>query len=184
MKRIPTTCLSLVFTFCAQASVAQQPILSPRDSTEVRLSGHRIFISYGSPSMRGRKIFGGLRPYNVWWRTGANEATSFVTETDLIMGDSVVPKGEYTLYTMPAETKWTLMVNKETGQWGTVYHPEYDLFRLPLGKRTLREPVEKLKIALEKTNSKSGILKISWETTEVWIDLKVSNNKKNGQKGK
>jgi len=167
-----------------QGAVAQQPILSPRDSTEVRFNGRRVYIDYGSPSMRGRKIFGGLRPFNVWWRTGANEATSFVTDANLLMGDSVVPKGEYTLYTLPSETKWTLMINKETGQWGTVYHPEYDLLRLPLKKRTLKEPVEKLKIVLEKVDLTSGVLKISWETTEVWIDFKMKNNKKNGQKGK
>lgn len=163
---------------------AQQPILSPRDSTEVRFNGKRVFIDYGSPSMRGRKIFGGLRPLNVWWRTGANEATSFVTDADLVIGDSVLPKGEYTLYTLPAENKWTLMINKETGQWGTVYHPEYDLLRLPLKKRMLKESVEKLKITLEKVNSTAGVLKIAWETTEVWIDFKLKNNRKNSQKGK
>ncbi len=167
-----------------QGAVAQQPILSPRDSTEVRFNGQRVYIDYGSPSMRGRKIFGGLRPFNVWWRTGANEATLFVTDADLIMGDSVVPKGEYTLFTLPTETKWTLMINKETGQWGTVYHPEYDLFRLPLKKRTLKEPVEKLTIVMEKVDVTSGVLKISWETTEVWIDFKLKNDKKKGQKGK
>lgn len=165
---------------CSSLSTAQQPILSPRDSVEVRIAGKRIFIDYGRPSMRGRKIFGGLRPFNQWWRTGANEATSFKTEADLVLGDSLIPKGEYTLYTLPSETQWKIMINKQTGQWGTVYNPEYDLVRLPLKKRTLKEPVEKLTIELAKTNTTSGVLKIMWETTEVWIDFKVkTNNKQN-----
>ena len=161
---------------CSGAIPAQQPILSPRDSVELRLAGKRIFIDYGRPSMRERKIFGGLRPYNQWWRTGANEATSFITEADLIMGASVIPKGEYTLYTLPSETQWKIMINKETGQWGTVYNPEYDLVRLPLKKRTLKEPVEVLTILLEKANTTSGVLKILWEKTEVWIDFKMKEN--------
>ncbi len=173
-------CLAATFVVAGKIAFAQQPILSPRDSVEVTIMGKRVFIDYGRPSMRGRKIFGGLRPYNQWWRTGANEATTFTAEADLLMGDSVIPKGEYTLYTLPSENQWKMMINKQTGQWGTVYNSEYDLVRLPLKKRTLKEPVEKLTIVLEKTNTTSGILKIIWETTEVWIDFKVkTNNKKN-----
>jgi len=157
---------------------AQQPILSPRDSTEIKFNGKQIFIDYGRPSMRGRKIFGGLVRYNQWWRTGANEATSFITGVDLIMGDSLIPKGEYTLYTLPSETQWKIMINKETGQWGTVYNASYDLVRLPLKKRVLKDPVERLTILLEKTGSNAGVLKIAWETTEVWIDFRVKENGK------
>jgi hypothetical protein len=164
----------------AQTSAAQQPILSPRDSVELRFNGKRIFIDYGRPSMRGRRIFGGLVRYNQWWRTGANEATSFITELDLIMGGSLVPKGAYTLYTLPSETQWKIMINRETGQWGTVYNPEYDLVRLPMKKSKLKNPVEQLTISLEKTGLSSGILKISWETTEVSIDFRVRNT--NGKK--
>ena len=162
------------------ATLAQQPILSPRDSVELRLAGKRIFIDYGRPSMRERRIFGVLVPYNRWWRTGANEATSFITEADLIAGDSLIPKGEYTLFTLPSETGWKMMINKETGQWGTTYNSEYDLLRVPMKRRTLKEPVEVLTILLEKANTTSGVLRILWEKTEVWVDFRLKeNNRKN-----
>lgn len=164
---------------------AQQPILSPRDSVQIRFNGKparngeaqmssgRIFIDYGRPSMRGRVIMGGLVPYNKWWRTGANEATSFVTEMDLRLGDTVVPKGAYTLYTLPSAKQWKLMINRQTGQWGTVYDPSLDLVRLPMKKRTLKTPVEKFTILLERTGSRSGVLRLRWERTEVYVPFTV-----------
>jgi hypothetical protein len=158
---------------------SQQPILSPRDSVQVRFNGKRILIDYGRPSMRGRVIMGALVPYNRWWRTGANEATSFVTEADLRMGDTVVPRGAYTLYTLPSEKQWKLMVNRQTGQWGTVYDPSLDLARLPMKKKTLRSPVEKFTILLERNGQRSGVLRMRWERTEVWIPFTVLPNTSN-----
>lgn len=167
---------------------AQQPILSPRDSVQIRFNGSpprnggpataggRIFVDYGRPSMRGRVIMGGLVPYNKWWRTGANEATSFITDVDLRLGDTVVPKGAYTLYTLPSAKQWKLMVNRQTGQWGTVYDPSLDLVRLPMKKRTLKNPVEKFTILLERTGSRSGVLRLRWERTEVYVPFTVLGN--------
>ena len=159
-------------TLLPLSTIAQQgpqPLLSPRDSTEVVMSGKRIKIDYGRPSMRGRKIMGELVPYNRWWRTGANEATSFVTEADLEMGGVSIPRGSYTLYTLPSETQWKLIVNKQTGQWGTIYKAELDLARLNLQKRLLRRPVEKLTITLKKNDNGAGVLRIEWERTSLWI---------------
>lgn len=167
---------------------AQQPVLSPRDSVQIRFNGGsarrgepataggRVFIDYGRPSMRGRVIMGGLVPYNKWWRTGANEATSFVTDVDLRLGDVLVPKGAYTLYTLPSAKQWKLMVNRQTGQWGTVYDPSLDLVRIPMKKRALKNPVEKFTIVLEKTGSRSGILRMRWERTEVYLPFTVVTN--------
>jgi hypothetical protein len=164
---------------------AQQPILSPRDSVQIRFNGKparqngpsetggRIFIDYGRPSMRGRVIMGGLVPYNKWWRTGANEATSFITDMDLRLGDTVVPKGAYTLYTLPSAKEWKLMINRQTGQWGTVYDPSLDLVRLPMKKRTLKAPVEKFTILLERSGPRSGVLRMRWERTEVYVPFTV-----------
>lgn len=175
-------------TWFAPEIAAQQPILSPRDSVQVRFngkpsrngetqpSGGRIFIDYGRPSMRGRVIMGGLVPFNKWWRTGANEATSFITDVDLRLGDTVVPKGAYSLYTLPSAKQWKLMVNRQTGQWGTVYDPSLDLVRLPMKKRTLKTPVEKFTILLEKTGSRSGVLRMRWERTEVYVPFTVLGN--------
>jgi len=126
--------------------------------------------------MRGRTIMGGLVPFNKWWRTGANEATAFVTQADLVMGGETIPKGSYTLYTMPSEKQWKLMINKQTGQWGTVYNPDLDLVRLPLKKRMLKNPVEKFLISLEKTGSSSGVLKLTWEKTELSLNFKLKKS--------
>jgi hypothetical protein len=123
--------------------------------------------------MRGRKIMGGLVPFDKWWRTGANEATAFVTQTDLILGGEVIPKGTYTLYTMPSAKQWKLIINKQTGQWGTVYKPELDLVRIPLKKKMLKNPVEKFVITLEKTGKNSGGLRLMWEKTDLSVSFQV-----------
>lgn len=164
--------------FCPSPLSAQQqpqPILSPRDSTEVIISGKRIKIDYGRPSMRGRKIMGELVPYNKWWRTGANEATGFVTEADLEIDGVTLPKGSYTLYTLPTAKRWKLIINKQTGQWGTVYNPELDFARIDLARRVVRRPVEKLTISLRRTNNSSGTLTIEWERTVLSVPFKVRN---------
>lgn len=153
-----------------------QPLLSPRDSTEITVNGKHMKIDYGRPSMRGRKIMGGLVPYNRWWRTGANEATGFVTEADLMLGGVLIPRGSYTLYTLPSETQWKLIINKQTGQWGTVYNPEHDLARINLKKRKLKNPLEKLTISLVKNSNSAGMLKIEWEYTSLSLSFRVLKN--------
>jgi len=174
MVRFVIRFLPLVFFFRGLAP-AQQPLLSPRDSVEITIGGKKVSVNYGRPSMRGRKIMGDLVPYSRWWRTGANEATSFKTETDLIMGDSLIPKGSYTIYTLPSETRWRIIINRQTGQWGTEYEPADDLVRLPLEKKTLDSLVEKFEIQLKPTGPKSGRMTLTWEKTQLWIDFRVAN---------
>ena len=161
-----------------ESARSQQPLLSPRDSVEISFNGTNISVNYGRPSMRGRKIMGGLVPYNKWWRTGANEATAFVTGADLVIEGRTIPKGSYTLYTMPSEKQWKLMINKQTGQWGTVYNPDLDLVRLPLKKKMLKNPVEKFLITLAKTGSSTGVMKLTWEYTELSLNFRVQKNAK------
>ncbi|MGB2867243.1 MAG: DUF2911 domain-containing protein [Bacteroidota bacterium] len=180
MRRFNAIVLFVTLVGLIEYGEAQQPILSPRDSVEVVINGKKISVNYGRPSMRGRKIMGGLVPYNRWWRTGANEATAFVTEADILLGDSLVPRGSYTLYTMPSDKQWKILVNKQTGQWGTVYTPELDMLRLPLKKKMLKDPVEKFTIALEKNGNGSGVMKLMWEKTQLSINFKVLKEIKNG----
>lgn len=165
--------------FSAIPLVAQQPLLSPRDSSQIIISGKKIAVNYGKPSMRGRKIMGELVPYTRWWRTGANEATAFTTEADLEMNGVLIPKGSYTLYTLPSEKQWKLIINKQTGQWGTTYNPELDFARIDLSKKMLKSPVEKLAISFEKNGNGSGTLKIEWELTSLSIPFKVKNKEHN-----
>ena len=91
---------------------------SPADSTSGTVAGSMVKISYHSPSVKGRKIWGGLVPYDKVWRTGANEATIFTTSKAIKIGGKTLPAGKYSLYTVPGEKEWKIIFNSQTGQWG------------------------------------------------------------------
>jgi hypothetical protein len=139
----------------------------------VELKGKEVKIDYSRPSIRGRKIMGGLVPYGQVWRTGANEATSLTTGVDLSIGDTKVPAGKYTLYTLPGEKSWKLIINKQTGQWGTEYDQAQDLARVAMMKSALSSPVEQFTIKLEKTGADAANLVLEWETTRVAVPVRA-----------
>ena len=149
---------------------------SPPAVAEARLAGKAVTIHYNTPSIRGRKIMGGLVPYGKVWRTGANPATSFVADTDLTIGTLHVPAGKYTLYTLPAApgTPWMLIINKQTGQWGTEYDQAQDLGRTPMHAGTLPSTQEIMSISFEKTSGASTQLHVKWEKTDEFVDVKAS----------
>lgn len=141
----------------------------------------RITIDYGQPHARGRTIVGQVIPFDTPWRTGANEATSLVTDADITIGGAAVPKGSYTLYTLPSRGGWKLIINKNTGQWGTDYLPEHDLARVDLRTRQLREPLKSFSIWLVpevERNAEGGIagglsrgvLRLAWGDVELSTD--------------
>ena len=154
-----------------------QPLASPAAQAETQLGGKTLTIHYNAPSIRCRKIMGGLVPYGQVWRTGANPATSFTTATDLTIGTLHVPAGKYTLYTLPASagTPWQLIVNKETGQWGTVYHEAQDLGRTPMHEGTLPSPQEVMSISFEKSTPTSTQLHVRWENADEWVEIKAAH---------
>lgn len=139
--------------------------LSPPAETSVTINGKAITIKYSAPSMRGRKIFGGLVPYGQVWRTGANSATALHTDAALELGGLKVPAGNYTLYSLVDANQWTLIVNKQTGQWGTEYDQSKDLGRVPLKVSKTSAPVETMKIMLSAAGGSSGKLVLEWENT-------------------
>ena len=139
--------------------------LSPRDSLLATAGAANLRVDYSRPSRRGRLVFGGIVPWNRVWRTGANLATHFTTDRTLAFGNVVVPPGKYTLFTMPTEAGWTLIVNRQTGQWGTEYDASQDLARIPMRVSRLPTPVEKFTIAIEPRGA-GGMLRLSWDTTE------------------
>ncbi len=144
---------------------------SPRGSAEITLNGSKISVDYGRPSMRGRKIMGELVPYDQVWRTGANRATHFTTEADLVIGGVAVPKGTYTLFTLPSQSGWKLIVNKKTGQWGIPYSYENEeLARIDMKVEKLPSAIEQFTISLDKDGA-DGILKMEWETTRASVKL-------------
>lgn len=144
---------------------------SPPAKASVMLDGKAITIDYNTPHVRGRKIFGGHEPYGKVWRTGANPATSFKTAVNLKVGDAMVPAGSYTLYSIPSETTWKLIINKQTGQWGTQYDQSQDLARVDMMKKTLPSLQEVMSISFENTHGKSTELHIKWENTDVYVPI-------------
>ncbi len=152
-------------------AAANAPLPSPPAQADVTLGGKAVSIHYGAPSMRGRKIMGELVPYGKPWRTGANDATSFVTAADLKIGTLTVPAGSYTLYTLPNPGKWLLILNKQTGQWGTVYTESMDLGRTPMQQKTLPASQEVMSISFENTHGKSTELHVKWDKTDEYIAI-------------
>lgn len=166
--------LVLVLTAVMSAQQDKSARPSPPGRAEVTLKGKKVTIDYSRPSMRGRKIIGGLVPYGEVWRTGANEATTLTTEADLNIGGTNVPAGKYTLYTLPSEGTWKLIINKQTGQWGTVYDPSQDLARVDLKKSSLDQPVEQFTISFSKKNDSTADLILQWETTQLSVPVKAN----------
>jgi hypothetical protein len=137
----------------------------------VSLAGKTVTIKYSRPSMRGRKIVGGLVPYGQVWRTGANEATTLITPLPLKIGNLDVPAGQYTIWSLPSEGAWKLIINKQTGQWGTEYDESQDLGRVALQKSTLDHPVEQFLISWKKQSDRKADLFLEWERTRLSVSV-------------
>jgi len=154
----------------AEAPAQQQPA-SPRDTAELVHAGERILVDYGRPYMRGRTIMGGLVPYGEVWRTGANAATTFVTPRDVRIGGTSVPAGTYTLYTLPGESEWQLIINRQTGQWGTEYDQAQDLARVPMQVERTASPVDQFTITLR--DGSPAALVMEWENTRASVPMEI-----------
>jgi len=114
---------------------------------------------------------GDLVPYGQVWRTGANDATALTTPMDLNIGGTNVPAGKYTIYTLPSAGTWKLIINKQTGQWGTEYHQDQDLARVDMQKSQLSSPVEQFTISFNKKSENSADLVLEWETTKLSVPI-------------
>ena len=150
---------------------------SPPANAECKFSdGKTIKIDYSSPRVKGRKIFGAasdqaLVPYGEVWRTGANEATTFVTGANVTVGGKDVPAGSYTIFTVPSADKWTLIINKKTGEWGIPYKYEADeLARVPMTVSKTAAPVENFTIAFDHAGGKCT-LRFEWENVTASVDI-------------
>jgi len=150
---------------------------SPPASATCKFSdGKTIKIDYSSPRAKGRKIFGdasekALVPYGQIWRTGANDATTFVTDTNVTVGGKAVPAGSYTIFTVPKADAWSLVISKKTGEWGTDYPGEKeDLVRVPMTVSKTSAPVENFTIAFDQAGSKCT-LRTEWENTRASVDI-------------
>ena len=177
MRRMAIVCGSstLVVALAAGSLWAQQDKSkrpSPPATAQCKLAGGKtVTIDYSSPRKRGRNVFPDVVKYGDVWRTGANEATTFVTTADVMVGSAHVPAGSYTLFTIPGKDKWTLIISKKTGEWGTDYPGEKeDLARVDMKAGTASAPVENFTISFEKAGSGCN-LKLSWDTTTAWVSV-------------
>jgi Protein of unknown function (DUF2911) len=176
MPNIVSSCTGLFLCFAlGAASSAQQDNTkrpSPPAKAECKLPGEKnVTVDYSSPRAKGRKVYGELVPYGKVWRAGANDATTFVTDADLVVGGTSVPAGGYTIFTVPNADKWQLVISKKTGEWGTAYPgPGEDLARIDMKVSKLPSPIENFTIAFDQTSS-GCTLRMDWETTRASVGV-------------
>ncbi|RPI25711.1 MAG: DUF2911 domain-containing protein [Acidobacteria bacterium] len=150
---------------------------SPHDTISAvigdRRTGNRVTIVYGRPfkkdprSGEERKIWGTLVPYGKVWRTGADEATLFITQRPIMFGQVAIPAGAYSLFTLPAEDGTAkLIFNRQIGHWGTQYDEKQDFARVDLKKEALEKPADQFTMAIENSPDGGGIVKLMWENTQ------------------
>ncbi len=166
------TAFLLTMTILAAAQQDKSKRASPPANAQCQFSdGKSIKVDYSSPRAKGRKIMGDLVPYGQVWRTGANEATSFVTDTNLTAGGKDIPAGNYTIFTVPAADKWTLIINKKTGEWGIPYKYESDeLARVDMSMSKTSAPVENFTIAFDQKGN-TCTMRMEWENTRAQVDI-------------
>jgi hypothetical protein len=145
---------------------------SPPDTVRAAVGAANIEVAYSRPFKRGRVIFGNIVPWNQVWRTGANAATQLTTSADIMIGNTAVPAGKYTLWSLPTPNGAKLIINSQTGQWGTDYDMSKDFARVDLTQTILTKPVDEFTFAIV-PNGSAGVLKFSWDDREYSVPIRV-----------
>ena len=160
--------------FFGLVTIAAAQYKSPHESTSVDVGGHKITITYGRPSLHGRKMIGEHEPYGKVWRTGADECSTIQTDADLDINGLKVPKGTYGLFTIPEADSWTLIISKNAKQWGAFsYKESEDVGRTKMHVSKANSPVEEFTISM--TPAGDGFtLKLAWENVEASVPVKVA----------
>lgn len=176
---IPVALFAVATLASAQMNMGQDKSKrpSPPANAECKFSdGKTVKIDYSSPRAKGRKIFGAASDkavvrYGEVWRTGANEATTFVADTNVTVGGKAVPAGSYTIFTVPKADGWTLIISKKTGEWGTDYPGEKEDFaRVPMSVSKTSAPVENFTIGFDQVGNKCT-LRMEWENTSAKVEI-------------
>jgi hypothetical protein len=147
----------------AERATGQQQ-LSVRDTARAAIGAATLMVDYGRPLARGRTLLGDVIPYDRVWRTGANAATQLTTSAPVTLAGLSLPAGTYTLWTVPHVRGVDLVVNRQSGQWGTEYGRAHDLGRSPLTANSGDTTVERFTISIEPTGAGRGILALAWGT--------------------
>lgn len=148
--------------FTAQEATSGVHSLSVRDTLHATIGTATFTVDYGRPLARGRVLLGDVVPFDRVWRTGANAATQFTTSRPITLAGLALPAGTYTLWTIPHAHGADLVVNRQTGQWGTQYDPSRDLGRAPLATDSLASPVELFTISIDARDAQRGTLAMAW----------------------
>jgi hypothetical protein len=164
----------------AQKKAASTGGNSPHETTSAVIDGSRVTITYGRPFTKDpktgqpRKIWGGLVPWEKAWRTGSDEATVLITQKPLMFGETTVPAGAYTLYTIPSESGVSkLAISKNLGAWGVPVDEKNDLARVDMKKEPLDKPNEQFTMAVAKNPSGGGVIKLMWDDTQFSVPFTV-----------
>lgn len=177
-------CVMLCLSISLHAQKFRTPDKSPMDMAYFpdhfahdRKPGEKaiIRVTYSRPVKNGRDIFGKLVPYGQVWRTGANESSEIKFYQDVMLGGKSVKAGTYSLFTIPNETEWTIILNTDVDYWGAYkYNAEHDVLRIPAKVGTLTEPLESFSIQFESTGDKSGIMRLGWD--KIYAEVPFSFN--------
>lgn len=158
----------------AQEPKLELPQASPTSTVKQRVGVTDIEITYSRPSVKDRKIFGGLLPWNEVWRAGANNATKIVFSTPVKLNGTSIPAGTYGLFAIPGQNEWQVILNKISKQWGAyTYSAEDDVARIPAKPQALTQPVETFLIDINDIRDESATLNLIWETTRVPVKIEV-----------
>jgi hypothetical protein len=170
--RVLAACGFVLASLAMVAVPSWGQVASPPAKANCKFSdGKTIDVDYSSPRMRGRKIFGGLVPYGEPWRAGANDATTFVIDTDVNVAGKNIPVGSYTLFALPNPDSWQLIINKTTGEWGIPYPgADSDFARVPMKLSKLSSPLEDFMIGFD-SDGKTCAMHLDWDTTRATVDI-------------
>jgi hypothetical protein len=174
MNRLKSILIVAALIITSLPLMAQQKRVSPHETISAVIGGNRVIVIYGRPYSKNpknseiRKIWGTLVPYGQVWRTGSDEATLLITQKPIVFGETTIPAGAYTLWTLPTEDGAKLIINKQIGQWGVgpnSYDEKQDLARVDMKKESVDAPVDQFTMAVEKNPSGGGVIKLTWENT-------------------
>ncbi|GHB88025.1 DUF2911 domain-containing protein [Persicitalea jodogahamensis] len=158
-----------------QVMTANTKKASPEQTVSFNEGEKHVEVYYNRPSKKGREIFGGLVPYGEVWRTGANEATTFTTKTELVIDGKMLPAGEYTLWTIPEKDKWTVIFNNKQYSWGVnfdgtpIREAEADVLKVEVPTQVTNSPAEMFTISFDQS---IPAMEMAWDMTKVSVPIK------------
>lgn len=179
MKMLTMLALIIALATTLTAQDLKLPALSPTCTISQEFSTSKIDITYSRPSMRGRKVFGDLVPFGTVWRTGANAATKITFGEEVEIGGTKIPAGTYSFYSVPGQSEWEIIINKNTGNWGAMgYDTKDDVARLKVKPTTVSSPVETFTISIANITFSSCTIDLVWENTHVSVPVKANNQER------